>query len=504
MIVIRYKTRKPIIQAQIDDFIGKKIVKIYRMWVPREYRHVRKHFRMLIKVRQYRRRCTLAAGKQVPGNKTLDGIIRRSKVPSLPKPRYLFRFRSIPRYLKEDHAGDLISDREWMLVHALHSFTGYFNNMLELNDLSILDEIQEKLEDRGISFKKISIRDVFAFELLRLQLGFKDYTGLEKVGRFVSRNPLWAILRDPGFFPRARDVSRVMCKIPPCMLERLFHCLVDEAIELKLIVPRVLVWDTQFIRSNCSNNKRRGARNYTDPDAGYGRHRGKKLGVGYKISSLYAYCGSWKRTFPVHFDVFPANKNDGPIFRQSLSNFLSRRVGKWKIVLADSGAYSLSNLEFCMSRGIYPLIKARKNLVRHPVVEVRKGFWFNRDFFPPGWSVDDVRDAYSRRPVIEACQASNVTFYNSRRMNGRGLDNVRRGRAMIYILDMLRALTAVKIGRPDLVSKLTAFSTGRAYLFGDAWVYHALRSDQALLEVGQDEGNRGWTGITKQEKYSLF
>ena len=46
-------------------------------------------------------------------------------------------------------------------------------------------------------------------------------------------------------------------------------------------------------------------------------------------------------------------------------------------------------------------------------------------------------------------------------MNIRGIDNAIRHRVLYYILDLLRALTAYKVGRPDLINKLTAFGKMR-------------------------------------------
>jgi hypothetical protein len=282
----------------------------------------------------------------------------------------------------------------------------------------------------------------------------------------------------------------VMTRIPSKMLKEFYHDLVDEAIALKIIVPRILVWDTQFVHSNCSDNKDKKKKSYNDADAGYGRHIGKKLGVGYSVSNLYAYCGSWNRAFLVHFDAFPANMNDKPIFRKTLSNFLKRDVGKWNIIIGDTGAYSLDNLKFCMARGVHPFIRARKNLKLQPIVEIRNGYWFNSNFIPPGWTIDDVRAVYTKRPVIEARQAANDTFYNARRMNTRGIENIERNRAMIGILELLRAITAVKLGRPDLISKLTAFSTSRDVFTDDLWVDRAESSGFQVLIPSAAETRR--------------
>jgi len=53
---------------------------------------------------------------------------------------------------------------------------------------------------------------------------------------------------------------------------------------------------------------------------------GKKLGVGYALGILYSFNG-YGRRFPVHFTMFPANRNDNPAFRATLGEFLPLKVG---------------------------------------------------------------------------------------------------------------------------------------------------------------------------------
>ena len=167
MIIIKYRLKKTIIQMQLDDFVKKKAITTFKMWIPRDYMHVRKHLAPLIKVRQYNRRCPLKPRRKKHRGMTLDDYMKALSMPRIPKPPYLFRFRSIPRYLREDHADGIISEREWAIIHALPTFTGYFDDVLLLNDLSILDDIQECLEKKGISFKNVSLHDVFLFEFSR-------------------------------------------------------------------------------------------------------------------------------------------------------------------------------------------------------------------------------------------------------------------------------------------------------------------------------------------------
>ncbi|MHA1683924.1 MAG: hypothetical protein ACTSUE_23500, partial [Promethearchaeota archaeon] len=87
-----------------------------------------------------------------------------------------------------------------------------------MNDFTVLDDIQGELESGGASFKKISLMDVFRSELLRLQLGFHDYTGIEKMFQFTGGNRLAPLQRDKLFYPTAANVSYVMSRIPPVKL----------------------------------------------------------------------------------------------------------------------------------------------------------------------------------------------------------------------------------------------------------------------------------------------
>lgn len=63
--------------------------------------------------------------------------------------------------------------------------------------------------------------------------------------------------------------------------------------------------------------------------------------------------------------------------------------------------------------------------------------------------------------MIEQENFFNNTYYNAFRMITMGLDAVIKLRAMIYILALLKALTAYKVGQPDLVMKASTFESSR-------------------------------------------
>jgi hypothetical protein len=139
MIVIKYRVKKPIIQMQLDDYLTCRAPEIYEMWVPKDYRKARKCFKSWIPVQGYHHKSTSTITKNLPKKCTLDAFMPKTSPLVLPKPAYLLRFRSIQRFLKEDYARDSITNREWILVNSMKTFTGFFNHMFNLNDFSKLD-----------------------------------------------------------------------------------------------------------------------------------------------------------------------------------------------------------------------------------------------------------------------------------------------------------------------------------------------------------------------------
>lgn len=498
MIKILYKIKPKIVQSEIDDYLGPTIIKEYHMWVPKDYRIVRKKYESLISVRIYTKKRSSPRKNDGDLLQTkIKDFICKPKSMQILKPQYLLRFRSVNVTCFGDFAEGIISELEWDMFHSLPKFTGYFNSIIEFNDFSYFDAIQGKLESEGVKFKGIFIHDIFMFELIRRQIGFRDYKGLEKIAYFLGFNPFKELTHNPSYFPSAADTSYVLKRIPSSYFMDFFHSLVAEALELGIIKSRILLGDGQFIRSNCNNNFKDTAakkrKQYNDPDAGYCRHNGVRKGVGYDPWCLYAFMG-FDRIIPVHFKMFPGNRNDNPAFRETFKEFLQLDIGEWDLIISDSGPYSKESLELCVNNHIFPLIRAKKNLKNFPTKELKKGYWFNMDYIPNGWSDDDVLKVYAIRPGVEKALAPNNTFYNASRMNTRGMESAIKHRVLYYILDLLRALTAFKLGRPDLMSKLSAFTQTRDAFHPGLWVKFAKESGYQTLDylVNQDRHNSIW------------
>ena len=473
MIIIKYKRKPTICQMQITDYINGKNIKLFDTSIKGVYGKVRKLFPW-VPVKRYRKAKSFKSPPKSQ-KKIYDYI---NWIPKLPG-KYLYRFPRVATTTYTDFASPHISKLEWDMLHFLPKYNGSFENIFELNDFSYFDEIQEKLESTGVSFKGMYLRDSIMVELLRINLGMENFRHLERIHNF---NPFLIshLFMGDYSFPSAADMSYVIKKIPSEYIFAYFQQLVKECVDCGIIIPRILMWDGQFIHANSSNNKKEGAEKYGDPDAGYCRHNGTKKGVGYDPGILYAYCKD--RWFPIYFKMFPGNRNDSKAFMGTMKDFLKVTPYNWDVLLSDSGPYSLANLTYIRNQGILPIIRSRKGIKNQPVKELKKGYYFNTDFIPDNWTEEFYLKIYAFRPMIEQGNSSNNTYYNASRLNTFGMDSAEKNRAFLYILELLKALTAYKCGRPDLIMKPTAFENTKDIYWQDRHPQIAERNNYKILD----------------------
>ena len=181
--------------------------------------------------------------------------------------------------------------------------------------------------------------------------------------------------------------------------------------------------------------------------------------MGYKASTLYAYCGD--RVVPVFCRMFPGNTAEVDCFRLTVEAYFESSLPAPLVIIGDSGGYSEANLEYIAGRGVVPLVNARKNITSQPVKQFGDHIFFNTKYLPARWSDDDVRSLYAVRTAIERCFSRVVAIYNAKRVSIRGIAGVTKHRWVILILDELKILASYKAGRPDLFQRPTAFARTR-------------------------------------------
>ena len=452
MIVIKYKKSNSFAQMQITDYIFKIEKQIFVMRIPKDYRTAMKLINSVPRKPKQKR------GRKKDITKLfykIDHFIKKGDLSAI-KPQYLRRFRDVVVVPESEITYKGISQVEKLMLKALSGFTGFFEHIINCNNFTYFDDLQGKLEAKGISFRERFLHDIIIIELSRIHIGIDNYTSYMNAIRYFQANYLKTVLHDPSYFPDVSIVSHALRAIPLETLRQFFLDLLEETYEFKIVKNRILIWDAQFVHSNSSDqlNKEKGS--YNDPDAGFCRHQGKSYGVGYKVSTIYAYCGN--RSVPIYCELFSGNTSEHTVFKETFKHFFALGFESPLIILADAGPYSIEILKWIFEMGTIPLINSKKSIKNQNIMKLNDNFYVNMDFIPSDWTKEDLILMMNIRSEIERQFSHNIVVYHARRANVRGLEMVSKHRYLILILDLLKINTAYKLGRPDMIGKTRVFT----------------------------------------------
>jgi len=452
VIVLKYKNKDSIAQMQITDYLFKIEKHIFVMSIQKEYRTAMKLINSVPRKPKQKR------GRKRDITKLfykIDHFIKKGDLSPI-KPQYLRRFRDVAVVPESEISYKGISQVEKLMLKALPGFTGFFEHIIYCNRFSFFDDIQEELELEGLSFRDRFLHDIIIFELSRIHIGIDNYTSYMNAIRYFQANYLKTVLHDPTYFPDVAIVSHALRALPLEGLKRFFFELLEETYEFKIAKNRILIWDGQFVHSNSSDNYNKEKGSYNDPDAGFCRHQGKIYGVGYKVSTIYAYCGG--RSIPLYCELFPGNTDEYKVFKETFTHFFQLGFEMPLVILADAGPYSVEILEWLFEMGIIPLINSKKSIKNQNVKKLTDNFYVNMDFIPSNWTKEDLILMMNIRSEIERQFSHIIVVYHARRANVRGSEMVSKHRYLILILDLLKINTAYKIGRPDLIGRARTFT----------------------------------------------
>ena len=160
----------------------------------------------------------------------------------------------------------------------------------------------------------------------------------------------------------------------------------------------------------------------------------------------------------MHCELFPGNKGEHSVFKETFNHFFELDLEMPKVILADAGPYSVAILRWLFEMGIVPLINSRKSVKKQNVIQLTKNFFLNINFIPSEWTKEDLIKMMNIRTEIERQFSRNIVVYYARWANVRGLEMVSKHRYLILILDLLKILTAYKVGRLDLIGKTRIFT----------------------------------------------
>lgn len=479
MIVLKY-TRKPvIIQMQLDDYINGVKKNIFHMKVPKEYIAGKKALQPKQKRKKGKRKSSPSQGKQT----TLVYWLGLFSATTM-SPYYLKRQRS-PRKLTQDEVvPEILPAHEYVLLQCCIEFTGYLDYLFLDGIFNYFDGVQLMLEDGGTRVGARFLKDMVLLEMIRIHVGIESYEAFAVIFEIFGAKTLLDNFQSVDYLPSSQDFSRAFHAVPVFYFTKFFDEILQQCIDLGLVNFDIIIWDGQFIRANCSNQKDKTTGKYTDPDAGYYRHNGKKLGVGYVASTFYAFCGSY--LVPVYCEIVPGNQNDSITFSEGFKRYLSLGHPKPKVVLADAGPYAIATLKWILERGIIPLVNSRKNVTRQNVKKLGLHLYINMDFVPMNWTDDEIRCLFALRTAIERSFSHNVQVYNARRVNVKGKESVYKHRLLILCLDLLKMKRAFLIGRPDLIGKSRVFIKNRKTGHPNAYMFTKKSGYQLLDEFKAD------------------
>jgi len=433
---------KILIQSQIDDYIGNSFGIFFDMTDSTHRRLYKKLFgSMGIKI--YKKRNKIV---ELPKEQTiLDQYVEffpktASKMFKMPY-RTKLKYPEIPAWFAKS--------TECEALKAYKKSKGYLKHIFQLNSLDFWENLLLNSTQSSL-YTDISIADVFKLEMARYKRGVSSYTkwidDLKHIPGLID-----AVQINPKRIPDESRYGKLVHNLGSNNIRNYFFELVKECAGYNLIDYQIIIWDGRFLRSFCANNENKKLKAFSDRDAGKYKHIGKFFGVGYIDSSMV--CS--KYNLSVYYDSYPANRNDNIIFRNSFSDYLTYNFPASKILLSDAGPYSNQSLELVRSANIIPLIFARKNIKKY-VIRVADRKYINIKYVIPE-IIPHLTKFLNLRTGIKRNYSPAKVCYHTDRMNNRGIENSKMSIGKLKCIELLTALTAIKVHRPDLINKPTAF-----------------------------------------------
>lgn len=370
---------------------------------------------------------------------------------------HLSRFYHVPSTKKEDFCNTPLLTTYWELYQEVVDFTGLFQHMIALNSFEYWNAVEKEIRADGFHPKGFSVVEFIKWELLRHSMGIDSYSDATRI--FENFNPeiLKTAFIHPNRIPKPYHASHYYKWLKPEHFQIFFQKLVDDCVKYKVIIPRIAIADGLIFRTWAGNFTLDRWANSTDPQASITVHDKKFLGKCYNAIVFYAWCG--KRWLPVDLRVVTGKTNENSVFQPIVDDFLQKSPYKWNVFLYDSGASSAENREFIKSQGLICGITARKNIKREVILDLgHKKFCFYDDI-PDGMSMEQFKKLLNHRSQEEAGFSGFTTYHNMKQMNTTGHAAATIHVLKYMILQLLHALSAYKVNRPDLLMMYSAFSS---------------------------------------------
>jgi hypothetical protein len=239
-------------------------------------------------------------------------------------------------------------------------------------------------------------------------------------------------------------LSNFIIRLGEERLRRIFNILTKALKKLYPALGKYLSIDGTVIKSYARRN--RGFRSRTDPDARLGF---KEVKAGGKKDFEFGYratiaCDT-ELEAPVEFTVTPANANETRLMPRILRQTKESELD-FEYVMADKQYDSRLN------RTLIIYYKAK------PIIPSKKGRKYADNLDPIRQNTDEWKELYAKRPASERLFASLKEHGGFRALKSRRLTRVTAYLTLCLIGKQLAALSAIRLGRTDLVRSMVAWS----------------------------------------------
>lgn len=442
MVYVAIWKKKRIIQMQLDDYFGKILIRFFDMNNSTHRKSYEELFgKMGIKKRRKHRKQI-----KLPRSQTkLDQFISFYAI----NERKQFKLPYHKKLITPPISSQFESSLEYIALQGFRSARGYLKNIFQFNSMRFWDKIPQTRFQKSL-YNKLSMSDIFKLEMARYKRGIKYYVDwiddLNNTPGLID-----AVQISPESIPNASQYGTLVHNLGCENIRNYFFSLVDECIKYNLIDCKTIIWDGRFLESYCSKNKNDKLNAFSDKEAGIYKHINKYRGVGY-IDSTFI-CENY--SLPIYYNTFPGNRNDNIVFRESFKDYIGLSYPQSFILITDSGPYSDESLKLVRYYKIIPLIYARKN-IKKDVIKIASRKYINIKFIPDNMK-PHLRRVMSLRYKVEWRFSPAKVCYGADRMINRGLGNAKMNIGKLKCIELLTALTAIKVHRPDLINSPTAF-----------------------------------------------
>ena len=370
--------------------------------------------------------------------------------------KYIDRFKPVPSVLMEDFCLTPQLENDWIYFQEVPNFKGQFRHMLLLNSFAYWDDVEAKIRKRGFHPKGFSVQELVKWDLLRHSSNMRFTTVFNDLFRSIDKTGLMGAFNNPNKVPDPYHFSHYYNYLKPEHFHTFFLQLVEECIQYGIIIPGIALGDGVFISSWAGNFTKDKYGNPTDPEASITVHDKKFYGKGFTTIVYYAWCGT--RWLPIYYKTYTGSVSETKVYTEVIDELLKVLPYDWKVISYDKAGHSIKNRQFNHDHHLIGVIPAKKNITYDVLIDAGKGRLFCESDIPSGMSVNKLGRLFDHRAQEEAGFSALGPTYNMKAMNRMGLDAASIHITKYFIIQLLHALTAYKVNRPDLIMSSKAFT----------------------------------------------